>query len=214
MIRRLIPALALTAAAVACGTPARHGHGLPYYDDAAFTPRWAPVAHRIAAFRLTSQSKRAVTADDLHGRIHVASFIFTTCPNICPTLVEQLKRVEAATADVPDLLIVSYSVTPAIDTPDRLAAFGRERGIDPARWLLVTGDLAQIASLARRSYFADDARLDRAGGDAEVLHTEKLLLVDRDGRLRGVYNGTAPADVNRLIDDIRVLAARHDADAS
>jgi len=83
-----------------------------------------------------------------------------------------------------------------------LAAFGRDRGIDAARWWLVTGDAKEIAGLARDSYFADDRRL--ANADA-VLHTEKVLLVDASGHLRGVYNGTLPYDITRLIRDIRLL---------
>lgn len=177
---------------------------LPYYDGPDFTPRWTPVVHRVGDFQLVTQTGRQVTRTDLSGRIHVASFLFTTCPTICPTLVQQLERVQEATRDVPNLLIVSYSVTPATDTPARLAEFGRERGIDPSQWLLLTGEASVIAALARESYFADDSRLDRSAPD-QVLHTEKLLLVDGDGHLRGIYNGTIPFEVNRLIEDIRAL---------
>ncbi len=175
---------------------------LPYYDGPDFTPRWTPVVHRVGDFHLIAQTGRQVTRTDLSGRIHVASFLFTTCPSICPTLVQQLKRVQEATRDVPNLSIVSYSVTPATDTPARLAAFGLERGIDPSRWMLVTGEASVIATLARESYFADDSRLDRSAPD-QILHTEKLLLVDEEGHLRGIYNGTIPFEVNRLIEDVR-----------
>lgn len=204
---RRIALVGALAATVACGTTAsRRGEQPPYYDSAEFTPKWSPVSHHIGDFALTTQTGGAVRGADLAGRLHVASFIFTTCPSICPTLVAQLKRVQEETKDVPELLLVSYSVTPAIDTPERLSQFGRERGIDAARWLLVTGDAAQIASLARDSYFADDSRVDRsAAGSARVLHTEKLLLVDGEGHLRGLYNGTLPHEVNRLIEDIHAL---------
>jgi protein SCO1/2 len=208
-----ISVFVLAAAAASCTNaasiaPAAPGTGgLPYYEDRDFTPRWAQVQHAIGDFELTSQSGATVTRNDLAGRIHVASFLFTTCPSICPTLVQQLKRIDVATRDVPDLRIVSYSVTPESDTPARLAQFGRERGIDPARWMLLTGSARTIASLARDSYFADDSRLDTSGTESagQVLHTEKLLLVDGEGHLRGVYNGTIPFDVTRLIGDIRAL---------
>lgn len=178
---------------------------LPYYDGPDFTPRWTPVAHRVGDFRLTTQTGRQVTSADLSGRIHVASFLFTTCPSICPTLVQQLKRVQEATRELPNVSIVSYSVTPATDTPARLAEFGRERGIDPSRWMLLTGEASVIATLARESYFADDSRLEQSAPD-QVLHTEKLLLVDEEGHLRGIYNSTIPFEVNRLIEDIRALS--------
>ncbi len=97
---------------------------------------------------------------------------------------------------------MSYSVTPDLDPPDLLEAYGEAHGIDPAKWHLVTGDRSQIYRLARESYFADDARV--VGTDS-ILHSEKVLLVDRRGRLRGVYNGTLSFDIDRLIGDIKVL---------
>ena len=91
----------------------------------------------------------------------------------------------------------------------RLVAFGRfgeERGINPAVWKLVTGDANQIYGLARQSYFADDSRLeDQPSGAEDFLHTEKALLVDQQGRIRGVYNATVPHDIENLIADIGVL---------
>jgi protein SCO1/2 len=174
---------------------------LPYYDSPELTPRWRPVSHRVASFDLRAQTGARVTDAELRGRIHVASFVFTSCPSLCPTLVGRLRRVQAAAANWPDVRLVSFSVAPAADTPEVLAEFGRQRGIDPGRWLLLTGDAAQIRRLARESYFADDSR----GGAQALLHTEKLLLVDAESRLRGVYNGSQPFDVERLIADIAAL---------
>jgi protein SCO1 len=173
---------------------------VPYYDTADFTPRWSPTPSRAVDFTLTSQLGTQIGAADLRGRIHVASFIFTRCTAICPALVRQLTRVQGE-----DIRLVSYSVTPDLDTPAMLAAFGRREGIDPARWLLLTGDRRTIVRLAREFYFADDRRLEPASGD--FLHSEKVLLVDADGRLRGIYNGTVPFDIERLLADIRLLRA-------
>jgi protein SCO1/2 len=171
---------------------------LPYYDTADFTPRWSSTPARTVEFTLTSQLGTPVGARDLRGQIHVASFIFTRCSAICPALVRQLKRVQGE-----EVRLVSYSVTPDLDTPDALAAYGAREGIDPARWLLLTGDRNTVFRLAREFYFADDRRLEPTTGG--FLHTEKVLLVDEQGRLRGVYNGTVPFDVERLLTDIRSL---------
>lgn len=175
---------------------------LPFYDSADFTPTWTrPAAERPFSFNLLTQRGTAVTANDLRGRVHVASFIFTRCDGICPTMMRQLRRVQQETPD--DLLLVSYSVTASLDRPQDLAAFGERERVDPGRWLLVTGDESQIVRLARDFYFADDRRLeDRANA---FLHTEKVLLVDGNGDLRGVYNGTVPFDMQRLIEDVRML---------
>lgn len=171
---------------------------LPYYDTADFTPRWSSTPARTMDFTLTSQLGTSVTGRDLRGRIHVASFMFTRCTAICPALVRQLKRVQGE-----DVRLVSYSVTPDLDTPAALAAYGAREGIDPARWLLLTGDRETTFRLARDFYFADDRRVEPSSGG--FLHTEKVLLVDEQGRLRGVYNGTVPFDVERLLTDIRSL---------
>ena len=182
---------------------------LPFYDSADFTPRWTRTsAHRIADFALVTQDGAPITQHDVMGRVHVASFIYTRCAGVCPAMVTQLSKVQKAVAGR-DALLVSYSVTPQDDTPESLAAFGQARGIDSDRWKLVTGDPEQIYGLARTSYFADDGRL--AAGTAateQFLHTEKALLVDREGHLRGVYNATVPHDIEKLIADLEQLLDR------
>jgi protein SCO1/2 len=191
-----------------CLPVGRPASGLPYYETAQFTPRWAAVAHQVGAFNLTRQTGASITERSLNGRIHVASFIYTRCAAVCPILVGQLGRVQRAIQAMPDVTLVSYTVTPDTDTPGALAAFGRDRGIDPSRWWLVTGNRDQIYRLARDSYFADDSRVGRAPDRAqEFLHTEKVLLVDRQRRIRGVYNGTQPFDIDQLIADIGRLRA-------
>lgn len=181
---------------------------VPYFDDPQFTPHWASVAHRIGAFRLTRQTGDPVTEHDLDGRIHVASFIYTRCAAVCPLLVRQLSRLQEATRTMPDVTIVSYTVTPDADSPAVLAAFGRDRGIDAAKWWLVTGDRRQIYGLARRSYFAADDRVPSGDQAEDFLHTEKVVLVDTAGHLRGIYNGTQPFQMDQLIGDIARLRAK------
>ncbi len=178
---------------------------LPYYDSRDFTPRWAPVSHRVGPFRLIDQQNRSITERDLDGRIHVASFLFAECPNLCPTLVQKLKPVQEAIRGRDDVVMVSYSVTPLTDTPKVLADFGRLRGIDPARWRLLTGELSEIQGVIRGSYFADDLRPIEGEPQSRILHTEKVLLVDRGRRLRGIYNGTNAFEMERLVEDIETL---------
>lgn len=178
---------------------------LPYFDDRDFTPRWSPTNHRIASFALVDQTGASVRDSDLAGRIHVASFLFTTCPSVCPTLVSRLKVVQERARAWPDVRLVSYSVTPGADTPSVLDAFGRARGIDPARWRLLTGDGGQIARLLRQSYFGDDDRAPRGGRGEKLLHSEKVLLADAQLRLRGVYDGTLAIEMEHLVDDVERL---------
>lgn len=177
----------------------------PFYSDATLTPAWTDGPTTIGSFSLVDQSGATFTDRDLAGRIHVASFLFTTCPSLCPALVSRLRPVQDALArhGAHDVTLVSYSVTPRIDTPEALAAFGAARGIDPRRWKLLTdggGGASQIERLMRDSYFAADER-------GKLLHTERVALVDAQGRLRGVYNGTQPFEMERLLDDIDALRA-------
>ena len=216
-MRRQLPVLiaiavsVLSTVTIGCSGPVsrRPGDGLPFYDSPDLTPRWdEDVAHTIGEFTLVTQAGESMTRDDLMGRVHVASFIFTSCGEICPTLVTELMAVQTAIHERDDVLLVSYSVAPAHDTADVLAQFGVERGIDRARWKLLTGNAETIYRLARDSYFADDGRLDTEGPAAELfLHTEKVLLVDAAGHLRGVCNGSMPFEIAKLIEDIDTLTA-------
>jgi protein SCO1/2 len=180
---------------------------LPFYDSADLSPRWTrSVDHHVADFDLVTQEGTSITRADLLGRVHVASFIYTHCAGVCPSMVTQLKKVQAAIDGRSGAVLISYSVAPKQDTPTTLTAFAESRGINAATWKLVTGDAEQIYSLARTSYFADDGRLDSSAPAAEqFLHTEKVLLVDRDGRLRGVYNATLPHEIDKLITDLQTL---------
>lgn len=181
---------------------------LPFYASADFTPNWRGSAHRVGEFSLLDQTGRAFTNRDLDGRVHLASFIYTRCSGVCPALVASLRRVDRAVQD-DRFRIVSYSVTPDLDPPQVLAAFGAERGIKSSRWILATGDKAEIFRLARESYFASDEVMSKTLADPNAfLHTEKLILVDASGKLRGVYDGTFPSDVDHAIADARVLLGK------
>ncbi|CAM2006444.1 SCO family protein [Acanthopleuribacter pedis] len=186
---------------------------LPFFDSADLSPRWAddsgegpaPGSHRIGDFQFTNQQNQTVTRADLLGSIHVADFFFTSCPGICATLTRNLKRVQDAT-EGRDVALISYSVTPRMDTPEVLAAYALRFGVDNKRWHLTTGDKEATYALARESYFADGLK-NQGKGSETFLHTENLFLVDAQGRIRGVYNGTRATDVTRLIEDIAHLRA-------
>lgn len=193
----LVLAATLTCACVS-------GSRLPYYTGADFTPAWSPSPARVADFSLTTQAGRRLSGTELTGRIHIASFIYTRCSVVCPILVERLREVQAAAQGWPDVRLVSFSVTPEQDTPAVLTSYARDHQIDTTRWTLLTGSREQVFRAARTFYYADDGRL-LTGAPEDFLHTEKVLLVDRHGRLRGVYNGTVRAEIRHLIADAAEL---------
>jgi protein SCO1/2 len=201
-----IASLALTTYIAAAGSG--DGVDLPFYASRDFTPNWTGSAHRVGEFSLLNQTGASFTNADLRGRVHLASFIYTRCSGVCPALVASLRRVDRAVHD-DRFRIVSFSVTPDLDPPAVLSAFGAERGIDPNRWILATGDKAGIFRLARESYFASDEVMSKTLRDPNAfLHTEKLILVDAKGQLRGIYDGTLPSDVDHAIDDAKLLLGK------
>jgi protein SCO1 len=184
---------------------------LPIYNTPDLTPRWPSEAampsdsiHRIAPFRFTNQLGETVSDSTLKGKIYVANFFFSICPSICPKMTGNLSAVQKAFAADPEVLLVSYSVMPWVDSVAQLRAYGENYDINPRKWHLLTGEAGKIYDLARKSYFAE-AAIGYGRDSTEFLHTEHVLLVDGEQRLRGVYNGTLALEIERLIGDIGVL---------
>jgi protein SCO1/2 len=193
------------------------GRRLPVYGPRQLDPRLVDPAvrnaageHRIGDFRLVDQTGDTLTLADTKGRIIVADFFFTTCGTICPKMTSQMERVQAAYLDDPRVTILSHSVTPEVDNVEVLRDYAALHGADPRRWHMLTGDRPQIYALARRSYFA--AMDEGDGGPDDFVHTENFVLVDTLRRIRGYYDGTSSADVDRLIDDIDRLLREAPAD--
>lgn len=160
-------------------------------------------AHRIADFKLVSQTGDTVTNADFEDHIYVADFFFTTCPSICPKMTANLDTLADYYKDDQDIMFLSHSVTPEKDSVPVLAEYGRKYSVDPAKWKLVTGDKKQIYELARRSYFAVTTEGD--GGENDFIHTENFILVDKERKIRGFYDGTSPQDMERLKRDVEIL---------
>jgi protein SCO1 len=207
---RALAAVAMVVALSAAWHATATTSALPVFGPEDFNPRLVDTdrfgsrtTHRVGTFVATDQSGRQVTERDLDGRITVASFIFTHCSEICVGMVRQLKRVQAAYAADARVLLLSHSVDPERDTVATLRAFADARGLNAERWRLVTAPRATIVALARQSYFA--VHNEAAAGATDYVHTETLVLVDGQRRLRGFYNGTLPHDVDQLIADIAAL---------
>lgn len=160
-------------------------------------------AHRIADFELIDQTASTVTNADFNDKIYVADFFFTTCPSICPKMTANLKELAEFYKQDDDIMFLSHSVTPVKDSVPVLAAYGEEHGADPEKWKLVTGPKKHIYELARRSYFAVTTEGD--GGEADFIHTENFILVDKERKIRGFYDGTSKEEMEKLKADIVIL---------
>lgn len=159
--------------------------------------------HTIADFSLTNQNGETVTQADYADKIYIADFFFTTCPTICPIMTKNMVSLQEKIRDDPEVLLLSHSVTPQIDSVPQLKKYALEKGVLDAKWNLVTGDKKDIYELARKSYLA--VKTDGDGGPFDMIHTENFILVDKEKRIRGFYDGTQEEDIEKLLEDIKIL---------
>jgi len=184
--------------------------GLPYFNDADFTPVWLDKddpaykkLHVVPSFALTDQNSHVVSEKTAIGKICIVNFFFTRCENICPRMMDNMKKAANAFATDTSVLIISHSVTPFYDNVAVLQKYARDKNITANNWHLVTGNKDQIYSLARKGYFADN--VTGPAVNSQFLHTENFILVDRNRHIRGVYNGTIELEVDNLIRHIKML---------
>lgn len=195
----------------ATALPATAGNRLPYYQTGDFTPHWltpgSPILenfHQIPPFSFTNQNGETITEAAVADRVYVASFFFSTCPGICPAIRSKLARVQTAYDQDPRVLILSHSIRPSTDTPAVLKAYAETNDVHAGKWHLLTGSQEAMYSVAKEAYFASED-LGNPKALSDFLHTENLLLIDQDRRIRGVYNGLSASSVAHLVSDIAVL---------
>lgn len=159
--------------------------------------------HTIADFSLINQNGKTITQEDYKDKIYVADFFFTTCPTICPIMTKNMVEIQNTVLDDPEVMLLSHSVTPVIDSVPQLKKYALEKGVVDHKWNLVTGDKKQIYELARKSYLA--VKTDGDGGPYDMIHTENFILVDKERRIRGFYDGTNRAEIDKLLEDLKIL---------
>lgn len=183
---------------------------LPVYQPADFNSELVDSTlvhvkkyHTIADFSLTNQNGEIITQDFYKDKIYVADFFFTTCPTICPVMTKNMAYLQGQIVNDEDVLLLSHSVTPDIDSVAQLKKYALEKGVMDNKWNLVTGDKKQIYELARKSYLA--VKTDGDGGPYDMIHTENFILIDKERRIRGTYDGTKREDMDKLMQDLEVL---------
>lgn len=159
--------------------------------------------HKIADFSLTNQNGKTITQNDYKGKIYVADFFFTTCQTICPIMTDHMRDIQKEIINDDDVMLLSHSVTPVIDSVAQLKKYAKLKGVNDAKWNLVTGDKKQIYELARKSYLA--VKSAGNGDKYDMIHTENFMLIDKKRQIRGFYDGTDPEAISQLLDDIEKL---------
>ena len=184
---------------------------LPFINKPDFTPEWIEKndpayssIHRIPAFSFTNQNGETITEKTVDGKIYVADFIFTRCGSICPKMTNNMGLLQSTFKKNSEVLFLSHSVTPEMDSVPVLKKYAEQKGVISGKWHLLTGKESEIYDLAKKQYYAGDTIGYYQTGN-EFLHTENFILVDKLRRIRGVYNGTLPLEMERLADDINTL---------
>lgn len=167
------------------------------------------IYHTIADFKFVDQDSNFVTNETFKDKIYVTDFFFTSCRTICPIMKTQMLRVYDSIKSDPDVKILSHTIDPEYDTVALLHDFADRLGVESDKWHFVTGNQEDIFKIAQTSYFAT-ALTDKAEPDGYI-HSGAFLLIDKDKRIRGKYDGTKEDDVNRLITDIRKLENEYNA---
>ena len=159
--------------------------------------------HKIKDFSMKNQNGETITQEFYNDKIYVADFFFTTCPTICPIMTENMGYVQEKIKNDSDVLLLSFSVTPEIDSVEQLKKYALEKNVIDSKWNLVTGNKKDIYNLARTSYLV--AKTNGDGGKYDMIHTENFVLVDKEKRIRGFYDGTNSKEMDQLLNDIKIL---------
>jgi protein SCO1/2 len=183
---------------------------LKIYNPIDVNPRLVDVSvknvrrnHTIGDFELTNQNGESITNKNYENKIYIADFFFTRCQTICVKMAYNMSELQAYYKDDPDIMFLSHSVTPVIDSVSVLKEYALNKGVIDGKWNVTTGPKTHIYDLARKNYFAV---LDEGdGGENDFIHTEQFVLIDKERRIRGFYDGTLFEDMEKLKEDIETL---------
>jgi protein SCO1/2 len=184
---------------------------LPFYNSEEFTPEWIAETdvnynkiHKVGSFEFINQNGKKITNKDFEDKIYIADFFFTTCTSICPVISKNMAAIQEVYKNDSEVLMLSHSVMPWVDTVEKIKEYATDNNAIDNKWHLVTGKRDAIYKIARASYFADED-FKKTKDESEFIHTENFVLVDKKGRIRGVYNGTLALDIQRLKRHLKLL---------
>lgn len=183
---------------------------LPTYNPIDVSPELVDISlqgisenHSISDFELINQNGEIITQDDYEDKVYVVDFFFTSCPTICPVMTNNMAKIQSEFLNNANLMLLSISVTPNIDDIPKLREYANYKGVKDSKWNITTGNKKHIYELARKSFFAATDEGD--GGLQDFIHTSNFVLVDKQKKIRGIYNGVDNQEIVNLIDDINTL---------
>lgn len=165
------------------------------------------IIHKVPDFSFIDQNGKVVTQQDFEGKTYVADFFFTTCETICPIMSKEMMRVALHFKDDPEVAFLSHTVDPETDSVPQLKSYAQAHQANDGQWRFVTGAKTALYDMARNGYFVTATQGD--GGPDDFVHTQNFVLVDKYKQIRGYYDGTEPAEMDKLIKDIALLKAEY-----
>lgn len=164
-----------------------------------------PVLNAVKPFSFERQDEQIITEKDVAGKVYVAEFFFSTCDGICPRMNRNMKTVSDRFRNEHDFLILSHTVDPDTDNAARLKIYADSLGANINNWWFLTGSKEHLYKAARESYILDDPNNHAANVDEQFLHTQFFALIDKNGKVRGVYDGLKKDEMEKLTTDIKDL---------
>jgi len=187
---------------------------LPILQPANFEPKLVDSTiqhvekyHTVADFKLINQNGDTITQNTYKDKIYIADFFFTTCQTICPIMTSNMLDIQKVIRDDADVMLLSHSVTPEIDSVEQLKRYALKKGVMDSKWNLVTGKRKEIYDLARKSYLV--VEIDESE-DYGMVHTENFALIDKNRQIRGVYSGIRKASIDSLLQDLETLKKEYE----
>jgi protein SCO1/2 len=164
-----------------------------------------PRLNQVKPFEFVNQLGDTITNRNVAGKVQVVEFFFTTCKGICPKMNTNMDKVAKEFISEEDLMFLSHTVDPETDSVARLKYFADSLKINPARWLLLTGSKEKLYEAARKSYLLDNQQDETAAIEEQFIHTQLFALVDKEGFVRGIYDGLDVKELKKLSADIPLV---------
>jgi protein SCO1/2 len=163
--------------------------------------------HKIGEFSFTNQDEKNIGLKDVKGKVFVAEYFFTTCQTICPRMNDQMQRVQAAFKEETNFRILSFTVNPEVDTVEQMKRYAQEHNAITGKWHFLTGEKTKLYEAARKYFFLLKKSEVENQGDvgSDFIHTNNFVLIDKEQRIRGYYDGTNPKEVDKMINDAKLI---------
>lgn len=170
-----------------------------------FAKEKLPVLSTVRPFSFQRQDKQMISEKNVSGKVYIAEYFFTTCKGICPKMNKNMKAVYEELKKEPDFMILSHTVDPETDSVARLKHYADSLGASIQNWWFLTGTKESLYKTARESYLLDNQENSSKNISDQFIHTQFFALVDRNGQVRGIYDGLKQDEIQQLMVDTRLL---------